>query len=112
MQRAGGSEGDELSAVAPGLVDMTNKVLYGDVWERDGLARRDRCLLTIAALVAGNHHLRLEAHFRLALKSGVTVEELGEAMLHLAFYSSWPNAVAATRVLYNVVNEQKSAEAG
>ncbi len=103
--------GDELVEVAPGLVDMTNRVLYGEVWERsDKLALRDRCMITVAALIGANQQLRLESHINFALNSGVTEEEMGEMMLHLAFYTSWPNAIAATRSLYNVVQKRKEGQ--
>lgn len=111
MKRAGGSRGDELVSVAPGLVDVTDRVLYGEVWERDQLAIRDRCLVTVSAIVATNHLDRLESHLKFALKNGVTVEELGEAFLQLAFYAGWPNSVGAARILYDIVEAQK-AEAG
>lgn len=111
MKRAGGSKGDELVSVAPGLVDVTDRVLYGEVWERkDVLAQRDRCLVTISAVVATNHLDRLESHIRLGLRSGLTVQEIGEAILQLAFYSGWPNAVGAARVLYDI-DEAMKAEA-
>ncbi len=104
-------QGDELAEVAPGLVDVTNRVLYGEVWERsDKLALRDRCMVTVAALVAGNQHPRLEAHINHALNSGVTEEEIGEMMLQLAFYCSWPNAIAATRIFYDVVQKRKAGK--
>ncbi len=85
---------------------MTDRILYGEVWEREGLSKRDRSLLTVAALMTANRHQQLEAHIGLALDNGVTQEELGEAMLHLAFYSSWPAAVTASRILLEVVQKR------
>lgn len=104
MKRPSAARGDELASVAPGFVEMTDRVLYGEVWEREGLSKRDRSLLTVAALMTANRHQQLEAHLGLALKNGVTKEELGEALLHLAFYSSWPASVTASRMLLDVVN--------
>lgn len=106
MKRPSTARGDELAAVVPGFVEMTDRILYGEVWEREGLSKRDRSLLTVAALMTANRHQQLEAHLGLALKNGVTREELGEALLHLAFYSSWPASVTASRMLLDVVNKQ------
>jgi len=112
MKRAGGSKGDELVSVAPGLVDVTDRVLYGEVWERsDKLAIRDRCLVTVSAVIATNHLDRLESHLKFALKNGWTTQELGEAILQLAFYSGWPNAVGAARILYDIDEAMKKAAA-
>lgn len=110
MKRPSAAKGDELAAVVPGLVEMTDRVLYGEVWEREGLSKRDRSLLTVAALMTANRHQQLEAHLGLALKNGVTREELGEALLHLAFYSSWPASITASRMLLDVVNRADAAE--
>lgn len=108
MKRPSAAKGSELASVAPGLVEMTDRVLYGEVWEREGLSKRDRSLLTIASLMTANRHQQLEAHLGLALDNGVTQEELGEAMLHLAFYSSWPAAVTASRLLLDVVQKREA----
>lgn len=108
MKRPSAAKGDELASVVPGLVEMTDRVLYNEVWEREGLSKRDRSLLTVAALMTANRHQQLEAHLGLALKNGVTKEELGEAMLHLAFYASWPASITASRMLLDVVNKQEA----
>ena len=107
MERPSGAKGSELSDVAPAFVEMTDRILYGEVWEREGLSKRDRSLLTIATLMTANRHQQLEAHLGLALDNGVTPEELGEAMLHLAFYSSWPAAVTASRMLAEVIKKRR-----
>jgi 4-carboxymuconolactone decarboxylase len=106
MQRPSAAKGSELAEVAPGFVEMTDRILYGEVWEREGLSKRDRSLLTVAALMTANRHQQLEAHLGLALDNGVTQEELGEALLHLAFYASWPASVTASRVLLDVVKKR------
>ena len=108
MKRPSAAKGDELDSVVPALVEMTDRVLYNEVWEREGLSKRDRSLLTVAALMTANRHQQLEAHLGLALKNGVTKEELGEAMLHLAFYASWPASITASRMLLDVVNRQEA----
>lgn len=108
MKRPSAAKGDELASVVPALVEMTDRILYNEVWEREGLSKRDRSLLTVAALMTANRHQQLEAHLGLALKNGVTKEELGEAMLHLAFYASWPASITASRMLLDVVNRQEA----
>ena len=94
--------------VAPKLAELTDDVLFGDVWERPGLAKRDRSLITVAALIALNRPEQLKSHIRLALQNGVTETELVEAITQLAFYSGWPNAIAAVSVAREVFNEKEA----
>ncbi len=84
--------------LAPKFVELTDGVLFGDVWERSELSKRDRSLVTVAALVALNRPEQLRFHLARALANGVTQEELIEAITHLAFYSGWPCAVTAMGV--------------
>jgi len=86
---------DRIGDVAPKLVDLTEKVLFGDVWERPGLSKRDRSVITVTALVAMNRVEQLPFHLRRALDNGVTKDELVELITHLAFYSGWPTAMSA-----------------
>lgn len=109
MKRPSGAKGDELSTLVPAFVEMTDRVLYGEVWERQGLSKRDRSLLTVASLMTANRHQQLEAHIGLALDNGVTKEEMGEALLHLAFYASWPASVSASRTFVDVVKKREGA---
>lgn len=81
--------------IAPKLAELTDDVLFGDVWERSELSKRDRSLITVAALVAMNRPEQLRFHLDRALDNGLTKEELIEVITHLAFYSSWPNAMTA-----------------
>lgn len=108
MKKPSGAKGDELSKVAPGLTQITDEVLYSQVWERPGLSPRDRSLITITALVAMYRPEQLTNHMRLGLKNGLTQEEIGEAITHLAFYASWPNAVTAARKLLDLVNAMEA----
>ena len=80
---------------APKLVDLTDDVLFGDVWERQGLSKRDRSLITVSALVALYRPEQLPGHLRRAIDNGVTEDELIEAITHLAFYAGWPAAMSA-----------------
>ena len=76
--------------VVPRLAELTDEVLFGDVWARPGLSPRDRSLITVAALTALGRTDQLRSHLNLALENGVTREELAEAATHLAFYAGWP----------------------
>ena len=80
---------------APKLVELTDDVLFGDVWERPGLSKRDRSLITVAALVALYRPEQLPGHLRRAIDNGLTEDELIEAITHLAFYAGWPSAMSA-----------------
>ena len=59
------------------------------------LSKRDRSLITCAALVATGKVEQMDFHFPNALKNGVTKDELVEMITHLAFYAGWPNAMSA-----------------
>lgn len=80
---------------APKLAELTDEVLFGDVWERTQLSKRDRSLITCAALVATGKTEQMTFHFPRAIENGVTQEELVELITHLAFYVGWPNAMSA-----------------
>jgi 4-carboxymuconolactone decarboxylase len=82
----------------PKLAELTDNVLFADVWERPGLSKRDRSLITVAALIALNRPEQLRAHIRLARENGVTKDEIVEVIMHLAFYAGWPNAINAVAI--------------
>jgi len=84
-----------LGEFAPKLVELTDEVLFGDIWERKELSKRDRSLATVAALVALNRTEQLKFHLARAVENGVTKEELVETITHLAFYAGWPCAMNA-----------------
>lgn len=84
-----------LGDFAPKLVELTDDVIFGDVWERPELSKRDRSLITCAALVAMGKTEQLSFHFPRAIENGVTRDELVELVTHLAFYAGWPNAMSA-----------------
>ena len=86
---------DALRHFAPKLIDLTENVLFADVWERPELSKRDRSLITCAALVATGKTEQMAFHFPNALKNGVTQSELIELITHLAFYVGWPSAMSA-----------------
>jgi 4-carboxymuconolactone decarboxylase len=91
--------------IAPALADYTDKVLFGDVWERPGLSPRDRSLVTVACLVALYRTNELPFHLKRAIENGVTRDELIEAITHLAFYSGWPTANTALPITERVFKE-------
>jgi len=80
---------------APGLVHYTDRVLFDEVSERPELSKRDRSLVTVAALLAGGNVEQLRFHLAFARDNGATEEELIEAITHLAFYAGWPKAMSA-----------------
>ena len=86
---------EALRKFAPKLIDLTESVLFGDVWERPDLSKRDRSLITCAALIATGKTEQMEFHFPNAIKNGVTQAELIEMITHLAFYVGWPSAMSA-----------------
>ena len=91
---------------SPKLAELTDNVLYADVWERPELSKRDRSLVTVAALIALNRPEQLRSHLARARDNGVTQDELIETITHLAFYSGWPNAITAIGVAKEVFEKK------
>lgn len=87
---------------APKLVELTDDVLFGDVWAREELSPRDRSLVTVAALIAGGNTEQLPGHLNRAKENGLSETELVEVITHLAFYSGWPKSMSAIRVAKDV----------
>lgn len=96
----------DVQMVAPALDKYAQDRLLGDVWERPGLARRDRSVVTLAALIGRNQTIALSDHLKLALDHGVKPAEISEIITHLAFYSGWANAIAAVAVTEDVFAER------
>lgn len=92
---------------SPKLVQLTDEVLFGDVWERSDLSKRDRSLVTVTALVAGGHTEQLPFHLKRARENGVTKAEIIETITHLAFYCGWPKAMSAITVAKEVLDAQQ-----
>jgi 4-carboxymuconolactone decarboxylase len=103
---------DLIGTVAPKLVDLTEQVLFGDVWERPGLAKRDRSLITVATLVALNRTEQLPYHLQTALENGVTKDEIIELITHLAFYAGWPNSMSAVMLAKHVFEQDDKSSKG
>ena len=88
-----------MGAIAPKLAELTDKVLFDDIWQRPLLPPRERSLITVSALVAMNRVEQLPFHLQRARDNGVSREELAELITHLAFYSGWPTAASAVNLL-------------
>ncbi|PYN51609.1 MAG: carboxymuconolactone decarboxylase family protein [Candidatus Rokuibacteriota bacterium] len=106
-QAPASSARDVVRQVAPKLIELSEKVLFGDVWERPGLSKRDRSLITVAALTAMYRTDQLPGHLERALTNGVTREEIGEIITHLAFYAGWPAAMTAGTIARRVFDARK-----
>jgi 4-carboxymuconolactone decarboxylase len=92
--------------IAPHLAELTANVLFGDIWERPGLSKRDRSLITVASLISLYTTDQLRGHIGRALDNGVTKEEIGEVITHMAFYSGWPTAYNALQVAKEVFDQR------
>ena len=97
---------DRVRNTVPKLIDLSEKVLFGDVWERPQLSKRDRSLIVCATLIATYRPEQLRGHLERALINGVTKEELSEVITHLAFYAGWPNAFSAVPVAKSVFDSR------
>lgn len=87
---------------APKLVQLTDEVLFGDVWERKELSPRDRSLITVSCLITGGNTEQLKFHLTKAIENGLSQDELIEGITHLAFYAGWPKAMSAIMVAKEV----------
>lgn len=92
----------QFGEISPKFAQLTDDVLFGDVWERPGLSKRDRSMITVSALIAMNRPDQLRPHMVRARDNGVTQDELIETITHLAFYAGWPSAVTAIGVAKEV----------
>ena len=89
------SSRDQLRAVAPKLVELTEEVVFGDVWERPDLSKRERSIATVTALITSARWDQLNGHLERAANNGVSKAEIFELITHLAFYAGWPSAMTA-----------------
>lgn len=88
------------------IMDVTVEHLFGDIWTREGLALRDRSMITCATLIALGREAQLRVHLRGALNVGVTREEVQEMMIHIAHYAGWPCAMTGMKVADEIFREQ------
>jgi 4-carboxymuconolactone decarboxylase len=91
--------------IAPHLAEITDKVLFGDVWENSALSPRDRSLVTITSLISLYRTNEMPFHLKRALENGVTREEIIETIAQLAFYAGWPPAMTALQIVRKVFDE-------
>ena len=103
---------DLFGDVAPKLVELTEAVVYDDIWERTQLSKRDRSMITVAALIALNRSEQLPAHLQRALDNGVHREELEEVITHMAIYGGFPPAITAARIAKEVFGARKPKKEG
>jgi len=89
---------DRVRDTVPKLIEVTENVLFGDIWERPGLSKRDRSLITCAVLVATYRPEQLRGHLERALINGLTKDEISEMITHVAFYGGWPAAMSGANV--------------
>src|SRR5207253_9694771 len=92
--------------VAPGIVQYTTDVLFCDLWLRPDLVPRDRRLVTVSALIASGQVAQITYHLNRAMDNGLTQEQAGEVVTHLAFYAGWPNAFSALPVMKDVFEKR------
>jgi 4-carboxymuconolactone decarboxylase len=100
------SVGEQFGQITPSLVQYTTDVLFRDLWLRPALAPRDRSLVTVSALIATGQVAQITYHLNRAMDNGLTREEAGEVLGHLAFYAGWPNAFSAATLVKNVVEKR------
>lgn len=98
--------GEQFGQITPSLVQYTTDVLFRDLWLRPGLAPRDRSLVTVSALIATGQVAQITYHLNRAMDNGLTREEAGEVVGHLAFYAGWPNAFSAAPVVKDVIEKR------
>lgn len=97
---------DSLGEFAPEFAHLNDDILFGEVWNREGLSLKLRSVLTVSALVSkGMVDSSFRYHLAAARKNGVTKAEMAEILTHLAFYAGWPNAWAAFRMAVEVYKD-------
>jgi 4-carboxymuconolactone decarboxylase len=97
---------EQFGSVSPGVVQYTTDALFRDLWLRPDLAPRDRSLVTVSALVAAGQVAQIPYHLGRAMDNGLTKEQAGEILTHLAFYVGWPNVFSAMPVAKEVFEKR------
>ncbi len=91
--------------IAPQLAEISDKLLFGDVWENPALSKRDRSLVTITSLISLYRINEMPFHLKRALENGVTRDEIIAVITHLAFYAGWPPVMTALPIIRKVFEE-------
>jgi 4-carboxymuconolactone decarboxylase len=102
--------GEQFGQIAPSLIQYTTDVLFRDLWLRPDLAPRDRSLVTVSALIATGQVAQITYHLNRAMDNGLTREEAGEVLGHVAFYAGWPNAFSAAPVVKEVIEKRPAGK--
>ena len=97
---------ERVRGIVPKMIELSETVIYGDIWERAGLSKRDRSFVVVATLISTYRPEQLRGHLERALDNGVTKDEIAEIITHLAFYSGWPASMTAARVATEVFEER------
>ena len=97
---------EAIRGTVPKLAEISDQIIYGEIWERPGLSKRDRSLVVVATLIALGREKQLVGHLERALNNGVTKAELSEVITHLAFYAGWPAAMTAALVAKDVFEKK------
>lgn len=97
---------DAVRGTVPKMIEVTENVIYGDIWERPGLSKRDRSLVVLATLIGTYRPEQLPGHLARALDNGVTRQEISEIITHLAFYAGWPASMTAARIATEVFEQR------
>ena len=102
MAQAASASRNAVRDVVPKMIEVTEKVLFGDIWERPELSKRDRSLIVTAVLVATYRPEQLRGHLQRALDNGLTKTEISEMITHVAFYAGWPASMSAAAIAKEV----------
>ena len=95
-----------MQEATPYLADLTERVLFGEVWEDAALSKRDRSLITISVLTALYRTDQLRGHLSRALDNGLTREEISAMITHVAFYAGWPTGANGAAVAKGVFDDR------
>lgn len=106
MNSSPASARDAVRGTVPKMIEVTENVIYGDIWERPGLSKRDRSLVVLATLIGTYRPEQLPGHLTRALDNGVTKQEISEIITHLAFYAGWPASMTAARIATEVFEQR------
>lgn len=85
--------------------ELVTSYCFGDVWNRPGLDRRTRSIITLAALTALSKPNQIKAHVAGAISNGVTKEEIREIIMHTSVYSGIPSGVEAITAAQDVLKQ-------
>jgi 4-carboxymuconolactone decarboxylase len=96
---------DAYGQLAPKFAEVTDEVLFGDIWRQPDLSPRDRSVVTVSSLISLYRINELPYHVKIALDNGVTKQEIIAMITHLAFYSGWPTAASAMTIANKVFTE-------